>query len=167
MLYPYYPPGPCQPWPGIPPNPATPGLTIPAITHCKLDMQLYPSTVNLIQNYIPINLSVFFNTMTNLEVLSGSYLATNNTLTLATGITTNPNFVLLITDSPTNLTITNGSGTIVNQNPVTKCYFNAMVANTAYGITSITLDGTTTAPVPQSQIIAVNYTLVYGTGLIN
>lgn len=167
MLYPYYPPGPCPPWPGLPPNPATPGLTIPAITQCKLEMQLYPSTVNLIQNYIPINLHVFFNTLTNLEVLSGSYLAVNNTLTLASGITTNPNFVLLITDSPTNLTIKSGATVLALQTPVAKCYFNSMVANTTYNITDLILDGTTSALVPQSQTVAVNYTLVYSTGLVN
>jgi hypothetical protein len=157
----------CSHWPHLPPNPATPGLTIPAITHCKLEMQLYPSTVNLIQNYIPINLNVFFNSMTNLEVLSGSYLAANNTLTLATGITTNPNFVLLITDSPTNLTIKSGATVLALQTPVAKCYFNSMVANTTYSISDLILDGTTSALVPQSQTVAVNFTVVFGSGLIN
>jgi hypothetical protein len=142
-------------------------LTTPAITNCTLTATVNPSTVNFLQETLPINLNVFFNSITNMTTLSGSYLPANNTLSLASGISNNPNFVILIVDAPANLTIKSGATVLALQTPVAKCYFNAMVANTGYDITDLILDGTTTALVPMSQSVTINYTLVFGSGLIN
>ena len=142
-------------------------LTTPTICECELKMKVQPSVVNLIKDIIPIHLHVFFNSIASMEVLSGGYTPSNNTLSLASGLSSNVNFIILITDSQANLTLKSGGTTLLLQNPVMKLYFNPMVVNTTYNITDIILDGTTAALVPMSQVNPVNYTLIYGTGIIN
>lgn len=141
-------------------------LTIPTIKCCNLHLDVLPSVVNLIHDFIPIDLDVFFTNITNLEVISGSFTPNNNTISLASGIPSNsaPNFVILIVDAPVNLTIKSGTTTLLLQNPVNKLYFNVMVANSTYLISDIILDGSTSALVPMTQAVPVNYSLIYGTG---
>ena len=107
--YPYGPPFWSPPYPPPPPLPPPNGVTTPAINGCKLEMFVQPSTVNLIQDFIPVQLGVFFNQITSMEVVSGTYTPSNNTLSLASGLTSNVNFVILITNNQANLTIRSGS----------------------------------------------------------
>ena len=143
-------------------------LTVPTITNCNLTMDVNPSVVGNLLETLNVSLPVFFNGITELVTLTGSFTPVNNTQSLVSSLPSNqaPNFVILVTDGQVNLTIKSGPTTLLDQNPVLKLYFNTMLANSTYNISDILLDGTTSALVPMLQGQAVNFTLLYGKATI-
>jgi hypothetical protein len=138
-------------------------LTAPAISNASVVMEVLPAILNPIAQDSNINIPMFFNSVANLELISGSFTPNNNILNVVSAIPNSsaPNFIMLITDGQANLTINSGPTVLVNSNPVMKVYVNCMNKNSTYNITDIILDGTTSAVTPMAQNVQVNYTLVY------
>lgn len=144
-------------------------LSTPSITNCNLTLTANPAVVTSLLESLDVNLKVFFNSLTSLTTQSGSFVPANNILNIAPSIPSElaPNFIILIVDNHVNLTIQSGEATLLSQNPVMKLYFNTMVSNNTYLISDIIIDGSTTAPVVMQQGVMVNWTLIYGTGIIS
>lgn len=142
-------------------------LTTPSILNGSISLSANPATLVPLQTTLPVKFPVTFAGVNNLQILTGTFIPSNNTQVMVAGLAAlSPNFILLMCDGVANLSSNNGMLTLVPINKVFMATLTPIVGG-ANPIDSLILSGLAANPYPMAQGQALNYTLVYGQALIS
>lgn len=111
-----------------------------------------------------VNLPINFSNVSNLQKTTGTFTPANNTEVIHTfSPTDQANFILLIFDQPAVVSIASGSNSSMVTNMCVQRFFYIGLQSLPSFLTTISLNGATSGPeLPMSQVLACNYTLLYG-----
>lgn len=144
-------------------------LSSPNLAGFLISGSVLPSTLNPLQESLPIKLPINFADITNVQVITGTYTPNNDAAILAefSSAAQAPNFVLLMVDGQANVDMQTAGFDIVHYAPISKVLLLTSEVFTSDYITQISINGSTSLQNPMPQGTPVNYTLVFGQAQIS
>lgn len=146
-------------------------LQTPLITGAEFVAMLTRAILAPTADQVPFNVPLNFSGVANLNIDSGSYTPSNDTLSLRTfsGSSAAPGFIMFQCDLQVVLRVVwTGTGTqAITDIPVSKFFCATLVPPISGSyISGISLIGQTAQAYPMAQATQVNYTLVTGQAVI-
>lgn len=141
-------------------------LTAPSLTKVSFSALAVVPAISPLAETFPIAVPLKFDSLANLQVISGTYTPANDIFNIVTGLASKGiNFYILITDGPA---VFGDKSFQLVETPMNKLLVAMMPPPQPgqYFIDGFSFCGLTNFRNPMAQGVPVNYTLVLGTAVI-